>query len=140
MKNFSITDTRETLDTLKSRPKAEEFLHHVYISTVRGGIMEYFALAISDGMWGLTDAWCEMQMFITDLNDIEMIDDDEYTELLIFVNDTYLKSCDKLTKKGGKTDVENGKGQRRCNANSGRDTARNGAGTRTSKDNGKANY
>ena len=130
MKNFSITDTRETLDTLKSRPKAEEFLHHVYISTVRGGIMEYFALAISDGMWGLTDAWCEMQMFITDLNDKEMIDDDEYTELLIFVNDTYLKSCDKLSKKGGKP---NGKGERRCDVNSRCNTSRNGRRTSESK-------
>ena len=78
-----------------------------------------------------------MQYFISELSDMEMISDEEYADLIRFVNDTYLKTCDKIMTKGGKTDDENGKGQRRCNTNCGRDTARNGAGTRKRKDDGK---
>ena len=131
-----IEETKATLDILKNERATNEFLHGVYLSTIRGGIYEYFRLTMVYGMFGVTDAWCDMQYYISDLSDMEMITDEEYTDLIRFVNDTYLKTCDKLLKKGGKTDVENGKGQRRCNTNCGRDTARNGAGRRERKDNG----
>ena len=131
-----IEETKATLDILKNERATNEFLHGVYLSTIRGSIYEYFRLTMVYGMFGVTDAWCDMQYYISDLSDMEMITDEEYTDLIRFVNDTYLKTCDKLLKKGGKTDVENGKGQRRCNTNCGRDTARNGAGRRERKDNG----
>lgn len=133
-----IEETKAGLDILKNERATNEFLHGIYLSTIRGGIYEYFRLNMVYGMFGVTDAWCDMQYYISDLSDLEMISDEEYADLIRFVNDTYLKTCDKLLKKGGTTDVENGKGQRRCNTNCGRDTARNGAGKRTSKDNGKA--
>ena len=132
-----IEETKAGLEILTNERATHEFLHGIYLSTVRGGIYEYFRLTMVYGMFGLTDAWCEMQYFISELSDMEMISDEEYADLIRFVNDTYLKTCDKIMTKGGKTDDENGKGQRRCNTNCGRDTARNGAGTRKRKDDGK---
>lgn len=133
-----LKETMASLELLKNERLTEEFLHGVYLSTARGGIYEYFKLSSVDGMYGLTQAWCEMQYFISELSDMEFITDEEYADIIRFVNDTYLKSCDKISMKGGKCDVENGKGQRRCNTNCGRDTARNGAGRRESKDNRNA--
>lgn len=138
LKLGDIEETKAGLEILKNERATEEFLHGIYLSTIRGGIYEYFRLNAVYGMYGLTDAWCDMQYYVSELYDLEMITDEEYNDLLRFINDTYLKSCDKISMKGGKTDVENGKWQRRCNTNCGRDTARNGAGRRERKEDGNA--
>ena len=133
-----LKETMAGLELLKNEHLTEEFLHGIYLSTARGGIYEYFNLSSVDGMYGLTQAWCDMQFYVSELSDLEMITDTEYNDLIRYVNDTYLKSCDKISMKGGISDVENGKGQRRCNTNCGRDTARTSRRTSKGKDYGNA--
>lgn len=125
-----IQETKDALETLKNERKTKEFLHRMYISAVRGGIYEYIELNAVYGVGGLTMAWCDMQYYISELSDLEMITEDEYTDLIICVNDTYMKACEKISTKGGNA---NGKGERRCNTNCRRDTRGNGT-SRKDKD------
>lgn len=124
-----MTTTMDDIKLLKNKKKVDEFLRQVYIETIKGAILAYF----TDN--NIFDAWATMQFFVADLEDDKLITDEERDYLIKFVNTVYLEFCDGTDKlKNSIIDIqntlergyENGKGERRRNANSGRDTCGNG--------------
>ena len=122
----NLNELMEDLETLKNKELVDKFLHEIYISTIRGGIMECMDIASIDG--GLPMVWCDLHIFVCELAETKMITPKEYGELSTFINDIYLNKIDEYSRKG---ENANGKSERRCNINCRCDTARNGR--RTSK-------
>lgn len=123
----NLNELMDDLNTLKDKEVVKKFLHEIYISTIRGGIMECMDVALIDG--SLCTNWCDLHIFVCELVENKMITSNEYCELSTFINDIYLTKIDEYSRKGEKV---NGKGERRCNTNSRCYTTRNGNG-RTSK-------
>ena len=125
-----MSDIKIDIYLLKNEKKVAMFLRHVYIETVKGAILEYF---VDNNIF---DAWSQMQFFVDDLYMDDLIDDEERQDLVRFVNSVYLEFCDNSSKlRNSIIDIQNtlergfnnGKGERRRNANSGRNTCGNGA-------------
>ena len=119
----------DNIDLLKDEKAVAKFLRHVYIETIKGAILHVFC----DN--NLFDAWAQMLMFVDDLYTDDLIDKDELDTLTRFTNSVYLEfSEDKTRLKNSIIDIQNtlergsndnGKGERRCNIDSGRDTCGN---------------
>ena len=125
-----MSDIKIDIYLLKNEKKVALFLRHVYIETVKGAILEYF---VDNNIF---DAWSQMQFFVDDLYTDDLIDEQERQDLVRFVNSVYLEFCDNSSKlRNSIIDIQNtlerglndGKGERRRDANSGRDTRGNGA-------------
>ena len=125
-----MSDIKVDIYLLKNEKKVALFLRHVYIETVKGAILEYF---VDNNIF---DAWSQMQFFVDDLHTDDLIDEKERQDLVRFVNSVYLEFCDNSSKlRNSIIDIQNtlergldnGKGERRRNANSGRNTRGNGA-------------
>ena len=124
-----MSDIKLDIELLKNEKKVKLFLRHVYIETIKGAILEYF---VDNNIF---DAWSQMQFFVDDLHTDDLIDEEERTVLVRFVNSVYLEFCDNSSKlRNSIIDIQNtlergfdnGKGERRRNAYSGRDTCGNG--------------
>ena len=132
-----MSDIKLDIYLLKNERKVSEFLRHVYIETVKGAILEYF---VDNNIF---DAWSQMQFFVDDLHTDDLIDEKERQDLVRFVNSVYLEFCDNSSKlRNSIIDIQNtlerglddGKGERRRNANSGRNTRGNGASGKSKTD------
>lgn len=120
----------DNIDLLKDENAVKKFLRHVYIETIKGAILHVFC----DN--NIFDAWAQMLMFVDDLYTDALIDKDELDTLTRFTNSVYLEfSEDKTRRKNSIIDIQNtlergsndnGKSERRCNIDSGRDTRGNG--------------
>lgn len=120
----------DNIDLLKDEKAVAQFLRHVYIETIKGAILHVFC----DN--NIFDAWAQMLMFVDDLYTDDLIDKDELATLTRFINSVYLEFGDEKTRrKNSIIDIQNmlergsndnGKGERRCNIDSGRDTRGNG--------------
>ena len=123
LKLGDLNETKTALDLLKNERKVFDMLHEFYIMSLRGGIYEYITICSVD-LVTLSGAWTEMQFYIDDVFDVELISTTERDDLIRFLNNTYLEYCEKIIiKKGGKP---NGKSERRCDVNSRCNTSRNG--------------
>lgn len=128
-----LSETRSALDLLKNERKVFDMLHAFYVSSLRGGIYEYITICSVD-LLTLSGAWTEMQFYIDEVYDVELISTSERDDLVRFLNNTYLECCEKIIIKKG--DIANGKSERRCDVNSGRDTKRNCGRTSKGKTDG----
>ena len=126
------------LELLKDENSINAFLRHVYIETIKGAILQVFC----DN--NIFDAWAQMLMFVDDLYTDGLICKGELETLTRFTNSVYLEfSEDKTRLKNSIIDIQNtlergtsdnGKGERRCHIDSGRDTCGNGTSRKDKTD------
>lgn len=79
----------DNIKLLKNKKSVDNFLHSVYLETVKGAILEYFV------DHNIFDAWAQMQFFVDDLHTDNFIDENDRKDLIRFVNTVYLEFCDK---------------------------------------------
>lgn len=136
-------ELKKNLSKLKDEDAVYSFLHHIYMETVKGTILEVFTEE------NIFDAWADMQFFIDDIfTETDLLTETEREDLIRFVNTVYLEfSEDKTRLKNSIIDIQktlykergldNGKGERRRNTNCGRDTQRNASRTKGDTARGK---
>lgn len=135
-------ELKKNLNKLKDEDAVYSFLHHIYMETVKGAILEVFTEE------NIFDAWADMQFFVDDIfTETDLLTDTERKDLIRFVNTVYLEfSEDKPRLKNSIIDIQNtlykerglsnGKSERRRDANCGRDTqrtSRNAKGNHTDR-------
>ena len=123
--NIKLGNAKETWDGLKSlkdKRTVDAFLHEVYLSSIRGGIIEYLEINSVD-LCDLTDAWADVSLLLMEYTENDMTTADEEEELTKFANELYISLLDKYFKKG---EQRNGESKRRSNPNCRRDTSGNG--------------
>lgn len=100
--NIELGNAKETWDGLKSlkdKRTVDTFLHEVYLSAIRGGIIEYLEINSVD-LVDLTDAWANVSLLIMEYTENKMTTADEEEELTKFANDLYIRLLDKYFRKG----------------------------------------
>lgn len=125
-------------ELLKNKKLVDEFLHDMYIETIKGAILEYF------NENNIFDAWTQMHYLIDDIYNEQLITEDEFKRLIVFINTVYLEFCsgDKLhnsiediKNNIGKEENDDVGNQRRCNVNCGRNTKRTRTSGKTEREN-----
>lgn len=130
----------DSIELLKDENAVATFLRHIYIETIKGAILQVFC----DN--NIFDAWAQMLMFVDDLYTDDLIDKNELETLTRFTNSVYLEFCENKTRLKNSIIIDiqntlergssdNGKGERRCNINSRRDTCGNGTSRKGKTDN-----
>ena len=123
--NIKLGNSKETWDGLKSlkdKRTVDALLHEVYLSSIRGGIIEYLEIN-SVNLCDLTDALVDVSLLLMEYTENDMTTADEEEELTKFANELYISLLDKYFKKG---EQRNGESKRRSNTNCRRDTSGNG--------------